>query len=88
MSKWKIVYTQDALKDRKTAFEAGYSDKIEQLIIILEDNPFNNYPPFEKLIGDMVGAYSRRINHQHRFVYSVHKEVFTVRILSMWLHYE
>lgn len=88
MSIWKIVYTQDALKDRKTAFEAGYRDKIEQLIIILEDNPFNIYPPFEKLTGDMAGAYSRRINHQHRLVYSVHKEVFTVRMLSMWLNYE
>jgi Txe/YoeB family toxin of toxin-antitoxin system len=88
MSTWKIVYTQDALKDRKTAFEAGYKDKIEQLLFLLEENPFSAYPPFEKLIGDMSGAFSRRINHQHRLVYSVHKEVLTVRILSMWLHYE
>lgn len=85
---WKIVYTQDVLKDKKKAYEAGYGEKINSLIKILKENPFAAYPPYEKLLGDMSGAYSRRINHQHRLVYSVHKDVKTVRIISMWLHYE
>lgn len=88
MSAWKVVYTQDALKDRQKAFEAGFKDKIERLLKIIETDPYTTYPPFEKLLGDMSGAYSRRINHQHRLVYSVYKEAKTVKVVSMWLHYE
>lgn len=86
--KWKIVYTQDALKDKRKAYEAGYKDKIEKLLQLLGKDPFESYPPFEKLIGDLAGAYSRRINHQHRMVYSVYKEVSTIKIISLWNHYE
>lgn len=88
MNKWKILYTKDALKDREIAFQAGYKNKVLKLLKISEEDPYNNYPPYEKLIGDMTGAYSRRINHQHRLVYSVYKEYRTIKIISMWLHYE
>jgi len=82
------VYTKDALKDRRRAFEAGFTNKIEQLLEMLEMNPYDTYPPFEKLVGDMTGAYSRRINHQHRLVYAVYESEKTVKIISMWNHYE
>lgn len=83
MEQWKIVYTKDALKDKRKAYESGFKDKIEQILEILKDDPFKNYPPYEKLLGDMAGAYSRRINVQHRFVYSVYKEEQTVKVISM-----
>lgn len=85
---WKIVYTKDALKDKRIVYEAGFKDKIEQLLNVLKDDPFKNYPPYEKLLGDLAGAYSRRINVQHRLVYSVYKEERTIKIISMWSHYE
>lgn len=88
MSEWKIVYTSDALKDKKIAFEAGFKDKINSLLEILRENPYTTYPPFEKLIGNYAGAYSRRINRQHRLVYSVYKDEKIVKIISMWTHYE
>lgn len=88
MHQWKILYTKDALKDKKTAYEAGFKDKIEQLLEILKEDPFNNYPPYEKLLGDMSGAYSRRINVQHRLVYLVYKEERLIKIISIWTHYE
>lgn len=88
MTGWKIVYTQDALKDKKKAFEAGFKNKVISLLEILKENPFTTYPPYEKLIGDYKGAYSRRINRQHRLVYSVYKEEKIVKIISMWTHYE
>lgn len=88
MTEWKILYTSDALKDKKKAFEAGFKDKIINLLDILRQNPFTTYPPFEKLIGNYTGAYSRRINRQHRLVYSVYKEEKIVKIISMWTHYE
>lgn len=87
-TKWKILYTRKALKDKKTACQAGFSDKIKSLIDILKENPFEPYPPYEKLIGDLSGAYSRRINREHRLVYSVSKEEKTVKIISTWTHYE
>jgi Txe/YoeB family toxin of toxin-antitoxin system len=86
--KWKILYTQDALKDKRRAYEAGYKDKIEKLLQLIEDDPFASYPPYEKLIGDMTGAYSRRINHQHRFIYNICGDEKTIKIISMWTHYE
>lgn len=85
---WRIVYTKDALKDKRKAYEAGFREKIEQLLKLMSKNPFETYPPYEKLVGDMTGAYSRRINHQHRLVYSVHKNESTIKIISMWNHYE
>jgi len=88
MELWKVYYTQDALKDKKKAFEAGFKDRIEKLLGVVKEDPFASYPPYEKLLGDMTGAYSRRINHQHRLVYSVHKPEKVVKIISMWTHYE
>lgn len=85
---WRVVYTRDALKDKKKAYEAGFKERIERLLEIIRDDPFSAYPPYEKLIGDLLGAYSRRINRQHRLVYSVHKEERTIKIISMWEHYE
>jgi toxin YoeB len=85
---WRILYTKDALKDKKKAYEAGFKDKIERLLTLIKDDPFTPYPPYEKLIGDMTGAYSRRINIQHRLVYSVHDDEKVVKIISMWSHYE
>ena len=85
---WKIVYTNHGFKDKKTALEAGFGDKIKSILEILRENPFTDYPPFEKLIGDLSGAYSRRINRQHRVVYQVYKEEKVVKIISMWLHYD
>ena len=85
---WRVVYTRDALKDKKKAYEAGFKERIERLLEIIRDDPFSSYPPYEKLIGDLLGAYSRRINRQHRLVYSVHKEERTIKIISMWEHYE
>jgi Txe/YoeB family toxin of toxin-antitoxin system len=85
---WKIVYTPDALKDKRKAYESGFKEKIEKLLVILRDDPFTAYPPYEKLIGDMSGAYLRRINHQRRLVYAVYKSENTVKIISMWNHHE
>jgi toxin YoeB len=85
---WKIVYTQEALKDKRRAYESGFKEKIEKLLAILRENPFTGYPPYKKLIGDMSGAYSKRINRQHRLVYSIHQDEQTIKIISMWNHYE
>lgn len=88
MVNWQIVYTKQAQKDAKklSAFELRL--KAEVLLGILKENPFQNPPPFEKLVGDLEGAYSRRINIQHRLVYQVIKEARTVKIIRMWTHYE
>lgn len=88
MVNWQLVYTRDALKDAKKLSSAGLRGKTEQLLKILEKNSFLNPPPFEKLIGDFDGAYSRRINLQHRLVYQVLKIQRTVKIIRMWSHYD
>lgn len=85
---WEIIYSKYAVKDSKKIIETGLVDKVKMLIDILEKDPFQNPPPFEKLLGDLIGAYSRRINIQHRMVYQVFKEEKLVRILRMWTHYE
>lgn len=85
---WKIVYTKHALKDKETAFENGFNEKIIGLLALLKQNPYTTYPPYEKLVGELSGAYSRRINHQHRLVYSVHEEEQTIKIISLWEHYQ
>ena len=87
-SEWKILYTKQGLKDKKTACESGFRDKINSLIKILKSNPFEPYPPYEKLVGDLSGAYSRRINREHRLVYAVYKDERVVKIISVWLHYD
>ena len=88
MVKWRIVYTRQAQKDAKKIAAAGLKEKAEKLLEILSKNPFQTRPPFEKLIGDLSGAYSRRINIQHRLVYQVLEEFRTVKVLRMWTHYE
>ena len=85
---WQLVYTRQAQKDAKKISTSGLRPKAEVLLEILKENPFQNPPPFEKLVGDLGGAYSRRINIQHRLVYQVIKESRTVKVIRMWTHYE
>lgn len=85
---WKLVYTRQALKDAKKLAAAGLKDKAVELLEILERNPFETPPPFEKLKGDLTGACSRRINVQHRLVYQVLEKERTVKIIRLWTHYE
>ena len=88
MVKRRIVYTRQAQKDAREIAGAGLKQKAEKLLEILSEDPFQTPPPYEKLIGDLSGAYSRRINIQHRLVYQVLKEIRTVKVIRMWTHYE
>lgn len=85
---WRIVFTRQAQKDAARLPAAGLRDRAEALLAILHANPFQNPPRYEKLVGDLAGAYSRRINLQHRLVYQVLEEERTVKVLRMWTHYE
>lgn len=85
---WTIVYSKQALKDAKKLRAAGLKPKAEELFAVLQSDPFQNPPPFEKLIGDLAGAYSRRINIHNRLVYEVFSKEKIVRVLRMWTHYE
>lgn len=85
---WALVYTKQAQKDAKKLAAAGLKPKAMELLSILEENPFQNPPPYEKLVGDLAGAYSRRINIQHRLVYQVLEQERVVKVLRMWTHYE
>lgn len=85
---WQIVFARHALKDAKKLAAAGLKPKALDLLAVLEHDPFQNPPPYEKLVGDLAGAYSRRINIQHRLVYEIFPETHTVRVLRMWTHYE
>ena len=85
---WTLEFTKQSLKDAIKLKRANLWKKAERLLIIIENNPFQNPPPYEKLIGDLEGAYSRRINIQHRLVYAVFEEQKTVRVLRMWTHYD
>ena len=85
---WNVAYSKFALKDAKKLSAAGLREKVQALLEILEKDPFQNPPPYEKLAGDLRGAYSRRINIQHRLVYEVFRKEKTVRVLRMWTHYE
>lgn len=85
---WKIVYTKQGLKDKQKSIENGFGQQVNKLLALVKENPFPTYPPYEKLIGDLSGAYSRRINRQHRFVYQVYNEEYIVKVISMWTHYE
>ncbi|MBU3637277.1 Txe/YoeB family addiction module toxin [Polynucleobacter sp. es-MAR-4] len=85
---WDLAYSKYALKDAKKISAAGLRDKAQALLDILEIDPLQNPPPYEKLVGDLAEAYSRRINIQHRLVYEIFKKEKTVRILRMWSHYE
>lgn len=85
---WELVYTKQAQKDASKLASAGLKEKAKALLKIVETNPFQNPPPYEKLVGDLAGAYSRRINIQHRLVYQVLETQNTVKVLRLWTHYE
>ena len=86
--KWKLVYTRHAQKDAKKVASSGLKKKVEALLEIISEDPFQVPPPFERLIGDLSGAFSRRINIQHRLVYQVIEEARTVKVIRLWTHYE
>lgn len=85
---WQVVFTQQAQKDARHLAAAGLKDKASTLLLVLAENPFQTPPTYEKLVGDLAGAYSRRINIQHRLVYQVLEFERTVKVLRMWTHYE
>lgn len=85
---WQLVFAKHAQKDAPKLAAAGLKPKAQALLNLIQINPFENPPPYEKLVGDLSGAYSRRINIQHRLVYEVLAETKTVKVLRMWSHYE
>lgn len=88
MVRWRLVFTSQAQKDAKKLAASSLRPKVEALLELLRENPYRTPPPFEKLIGDLAGAYSRRINIQHRLVYQVLDDIRTVKIIRLWTHYE
>ena len=84
----QVVFSKHAVKDAKKLAAAGLKPKAQELLAVLSNDPFQNLPPFEKLVGDLAGAYSRRINIQHRLVYEVFTNERVIRVLRMWTHYE
>lgn len=88
MVSWDVVYSRHAQKDAKKLAAAGLKGKASELLAVLAADPFQNPPPYEKLVGDLAGAHSRRINIQHRLVYEVFAKEHVVRVLRMWSHYE
>ncbi len=84
---WTLVFTKQAQKDAKKLALAGLRPNAERLLALLNEDPYRSPPPFEKLVGDLAGAYSRRINIQHRLVYQIIGEIKTVKIIRMWSHY-
>lgn len=85
---WQVVYTKQAQRDAKKLASSGLKEKAKELLRVVEINPFQSPPPYEKLVGDLAGAYSRRINIQHRLVYEVLESEHVVKVLRMWAHYE
>ena len=85
---WKIYYTRQAKKDANKLASSGLKEKAQELLTIIENNPYQNPPPFEKLVGDLEGAYSRRINIQHRLVYQIIEDNKVVKVLRLWTHYD
>ena len=88
MSNYKLVYTKQAKKDAKKAASSGLKFKVEDLLEVIKEDPFADYPPYEKLVGNLEGAYSRRINIQHRLIYQVYEKEKIVKIIRMWTHYD
>ncbi len=88
MSNNKLVYTKQAKTDARKAASSGLKSKIEDLLEIIREDPFEEYPPYEKLVGNLEGAYSRRINIQHRLVYQVYEKEKVVKVIRMWTHYD
>jgi len=85
---YQILFTKQAMKDRRLIAQAGLEARAKALLAVLAENPFQNPPPYEKLVGDLSGFYSRRVNFQHRLVYAVDREKQVVKVLRLWTHYE
>lgn len=85
---WELVYTKQAQKDAKKISASGFKNKAQALLKIIAKNPFQTPPPYEKLVGDLSGAYSRRINIQHRLVYQVYEKEHVVKVIRLWTHYD
>ncbi len=85
---WQLVFTKQAQKDAKNIAQSGLRPQVSRLLDLLRVDPLQNPPPYEKLVGDLSGAYSRRINIQHRLIYQILKDIHTVKIIRMWTHYE
>jgi toxin YoeB len=85
---WEIVFTKQAQKDAKKLASVGLKPKAQKLLGVIRENPFQNPPPYEQLIGDLAGAYSRRINIQHRLIYQVYQQDRIIKVLRLWTHYE
>ena len=88
MSRWRVVFTRQAQKDARKLAAANLKERAQELLEVVAENPYQTPPRFEKLVGDLAGAYSRRINIQHRLVYQVLDDLRVVKILRMWTHYE
>jgi Txe/YoeB family toxin of toxin-antitoxin system len=84
---WRLVFTKQAQKDAKKIAQSGLKTQALKLIEILQNNPYQNPPPYEKLVGDLTGAFSRRINIQHRLIYQILDDIKTVKVIRMWTHY-
>jgi len=84
---WELVYTKQAKKDAKKLSAAGLKGKAQALLEVIRENPFQNPPPYEKLVGDLAGAYSRRINIQHRLVYQLYEDERVIKVIRLWTHY-
>ena len=85
---WRLVFTKQAQKDAKKIVKSGFKPQVNRLLDLLREDPFRNPPSYEKLVGDLSGAYSRRINIQHRLIYQILKDIHTVKVIRMWTHYE
>ncbi len=85
---WRVVFTKQAQKDAKKIEQAGLKAQVSRLLDVLREDPYRNPPPHEKLVGNLSGAYSRRINIQHRLIYQISDEIKTVKVIRMWTHYE
>jgi Txe/YoeB family toxin of toxin-antitoxin system len=85
---WRLVYTKQANKDAKKLSRSGLKPQAEKILFILEEDPYRAPPPYERLVGDLAGACSRRINIQHRIVYQILDDIKTVKVIRMWTHYE
>ena len=85
---WELVYTKQAQKDAKKLLSSGLKNKAQDLLNVIKENPYKNPPPYEKLVGDLSGAYSRRINIQHRLVYQVYEKENIIKVIRLWTHYE
>ena len=88
MVEWRIVYTIQAQRDARKIAPSGLKPRVERLLLLLKENPYQTPPPFEKLVGDLSGACSRRINIRHRLIYQILDDIRTVKIIRMWTHYE